>query len=134
MKRIPAIIGLLGALLALLAACGSKPGSPGGYTNVSPAELKAMLAAKDFLLVNVHTPYEGEIDPTDAFIPYEASPEQHVDQYPADKSARIVLYCRSGRMSTTVAEALVKAGYTDVYNLDGGMMAWEASGYPLTRK
>jgi rhodanese-related sulfurtransferase len=98
---------------------------------VGPDELAEMLAPKDFLFVNTHVPYEGEIDGTDAFIPYEGNGPQRLGDYPADKGAKIVLYCRSGRMSEIVAEELVAAGYTNVWNLAGGMVAWEAAGYEL---
>ena len=49
-------------------------------------------------------------------------------------TAKIVLYCRSGRMSAIVATELVAAGYTSVWNLEGGMLAWEKAGYALMRK
>lgn len=115
-------------------ACGAS-GSTGAvdgdkHTNVSPAVLSAMLAAKDFPLVNVHIPYEGEIRGTDLFIPYNAI-EQDLDELPADKRAKIALYCRTGRMSDMAARALVALGYTNVWNLDGGMIAWEEAGYQL---
>src|SRR4051812_41782172 len=46
--------------------------APGGaYTNLKPAELKAMLDHKDFLLVDVHTPHEGQLPQTDGRIPYD---------------------------------------------------------------
>lgn len=103
----------------------------GTYTHVTPAELKAMLQSKDFLFVNTHVPYEGEIEQTDSLIAFEENGPQRVSEYPADKSAKIVLYCRSGRMSTIVAKELVKAGYTNVWNLARGMMAWEKAGYKI---
>lgn len=106
----------------------------GAYTNLSPAELKAMLQSKDFVLVNTHIPYEGEIEQTDAFIAFEENGPQRLGEYPADKNAKIVLYCRSGRMSAIAAEELIMAGYTDVWNLDGGMIAWEKAGYNLNVK
>ncbi len=137
MKRLLMWVTLLMVAAGLLAACGSKQpagSAPDGYTNLTPSELNTMLANKDFLLVNVHVPYAGEIASTDAFIPFEASAQQRVSEYPADKSARIVLYCRSGSMSTTVAEALVAAGYTNVYELDGGMNGWKDAGYELINK
>ena len=107
---------------------------PGGsYTNVSAMQLKAMLDKKDFTFVNVHIPYEGEIAKTDAFVPYNEI-EKNLDKLPADKNTKIVLYCRSGRMSTLAAETLVRLGYTNVWNMEGGMIAWEALGLPLKTK
>ena len=102
----------------------------GSYTNITPKDLTTLLQAKDFALINVHIPYEGEIANTDAKIAYNEI-DKHLDQLPADKSARIVLYCRSGRMSTIAAQQLVKLGYTHIFNLEGGMIAWEQAGYAL---
>jgi rhodanese-related sulfurtransferase len=107
---------------------GSKVNVAGGsYTNVAPKQLEQMLAAKDFAFINVHIPYEGEIANTDAFIPYDKIAE-NVGKFPADKNARVVLYCRSGRMSAIAAEELIKRGYSNVWNLNGGMVAWEGAG------
>ena len=123
------ILFLLPATLFFLAGC--QAASPDkGFSDISVAELSTMLESKDFLFVNTHIPYEGEIAGTDAFIPYDEL-EQYADQLPADKDARIVLYCRSGRMSEIAATALVEQGYSNVYELDGGMIAWEEAGLPL---
>jgi len=139
-KLLPAALILIG----LMAACSGQSSTPaavstpvakvevegGSYTNVTPTQLSKMLKQKDFFFVNVHIPYEGEIDLTDAQIPYDQTTQQ-LRMYPADKNAKIVLYCRSGRMSSIAAKELVKAGYTNVWNLDGGMSAWEMQGLPL---
>jgi rhodanese-related sulfurtransferase len=138
LSRYAVTAGLLAAIL-LLAACGaardaSSPAttraSPAAYTDISPDDLAGMLEQKDFLLVNTHIPYAGEIEQTDLFLPYDQAAEL-VDQLPADKSAKIVVYCRSDRMSRIAVEEWAKAGYTNLYNLDGGFEAWEAAGYPL---
>jgi rhodanese-related sulfurtransferase len=105
----------------------------GSYTDVSAVGLAAMLENKDFPLINVHIPYEGEIERTDLFIPFDEI-EGNLDQLPADKDARLVVYCRSGSMSATSARTLVELGYTDVWNLDGGMIGWKQAGNSLVDK
>ena len=105
----------------------------GTYTDVTPKELQAMLGQKDFTFVNVHIPYEGEIAQTDVSIPYNEI-GSHLDKLPPDKNAKLVLYCRSGRMSTEASQTLVKQGYTNVFQLAGGMVAWENAGYPIVTK
>lgn len=106
----------------------------GSYQNTSPDELNTMLNDKDFVLINVHIPFAGNIAGTDLSIPYDQiSAAENLSQLPADKSAKIVLYCRSGRMSEIAAEELISLGYTEIWNLDGGMVAWEQAGYDLER-
>jgi rhodanese-related sulfurtransferase len=100
-----------------------------GYVDISVAQLAGMMEDKNFTLVNVHVPYEGEIPETDLFIPYDEI-QDHLDEFTAP-DAPIVLYCRSGGMSTMAAEELVEAGYTNVLELDGGFNAWEAGGHEL---
>lgn len=124
-------------LVLVLAACQSKPVTgetmtiaEGTYTRISPAELNTMLKAKDFVLVNVHIPFAGDIAGTDLSIPYNEM-DQNLLQLPAGKDARIVLYCRSGRMSQIAAETLVSLGYTNIWELQGGMVAWEQAGYEI---
>ena len=102
----------------------------GIYTDVSAAELQTMLVKKDFTFVNVHIPFEGDIANTDLSIAYNEI-EQNLGMLPAEKDAKIVLYCRSDRMSRIAAETLVDLGFTNVWNLDGGMVAWEQAGLPL---
>ncbi len=45
-----------------------------------------------------------------------------------DPQRRVVLLCRSGNRSGSAAEHLVAAGFVDVVNLDGGMLAIAAAG------
>lgn len=101
----------------------------GPFTRVSPGELNGMLEGGDLPLVNVHVPFQGDIPGTDLSIPYNEIP-QNLDRLPG-KDARIVLYCRSGSMSQQAARTLVELGYTDVWDLKGGMIAWEDAGYRL---
>jgi len=149
--RVPILL-IISVVVVTLVACGTSgqvatpisgsetlqtqqvPVEGGGtYTDVNAAGLATMLESKDFLLINVHIPYEGEIEGSDLFIPYNEI-EQNLDKLPTDKGAKLVLYCRSGGMGAIAARTLVKLGYSDVWNLDGGMIAWEEAGYPLVDK
>jgi rhodanese-related sulfurtransferase len=78
----------------------------------------------------VHVPNEGEIPGTEAKIAFDQV-MQRLDEFPAEMDAQVVLYCRSGGMSAIAARALVTAGYTNVFNLDGGFRAWIEAGYPF---
>jgi rhodanese-related sulfurtransferase len=125
--------------IVLLVGCQSKPVSGievsvagGSYKNVEPKELNSMLKNKDFVLINVHIPFAGDIATTDLSIPYNQI-EQNLAQLPAAKDAKIVLYCRSGHMSQIAAEKLVSLGYTNIWNLKGGMNDWEQAGFDLEK-
>jgi rhodanese-related sulfurtransferase len=138
MKTLVYLLFVLAA--SSLAACQPKP-APGEIVSVTggsdrsiPAnDLNSMLKNKDFMLINVHIPLAGNIAGTDRSIPYDQI-GQNLALLPGDKNARIVLYCRSGRMSAIAAEALVKLGYTDVWDLKGGTAAWEQAGLTLENK
>jgi len=127
--------------VVILVGCQSKPVTgesvtvAGGlYKNVSPNELNTMLKNKDFVFVNVHIPFAGDIANTDLSIPYDQiSAPGNLSQLPVDKNAEIVLYCRSGRMSAIAAEELVALGYTNIWNLTGGMVGWEQAGYNIEK-
>ena len=137
------LVGLV-ALALLVTACGKTQApakapdvkdltkNKAGYTDITAEQLAAMMENKDLMLVNVHIPYAGDIPQTDLSIPFDEI-EQNLDQLPS-KEVEIVLYCRSGSMSTSAAKTLADLGYTNVLELDGGMNAWAATGYELVRK
>jgi rhodanese-related sulfurtransferase len=148
MKKSLLIVILLASLA--LAACGGAPPAQapaaegqaigklvevpgaGSYTDITVPELQKMLENKDFLFVNTHVPFEGDIPGTDISIPYDQI-SQNLDKLPADKDAKIVLYCRSDRMSNIAAKELVKLGFTNIFQLDGGFIEWENQGLPINR-
>jgi len=94
---------------------------------LSAGRLKDTLSEKDFTLINVHTPYEGEIEKTDLFIPFDEIVANR-KLLPQDKSAKIVVYCRTGKMSKEALRTLKSLGYNNVQHLSGGWQAYEAVG------
>jgi phage shock protein E len=111
---------------------GAAPSSRPPSTLLEPADYAARTARPEAVVINVHVPYEGELEGTDAFIHFERIVGD--DRLPEDKSTEIFLYCRTGRMSLISAKALRADGYTNLYDLKGGMVAWEASGRSLVHR
>ena len=100
------------------------------WQDISAEQLAAMLKSKDFLLVDVHIPEQPHIPGTDKFIPFNQIKDR-IEELPSERDAKIVLYCRSGSMSRRAAQDLIEMGYTQVYNLDGGVREWVQKGFPL---
>lgn len=125
-------VALVAVGLLLAGGCallGATSHEDEGYTVITVEQLAAMLDDKDFVMVNVHVPYEGEIPQTDLFLPFDEIAD-YTGELPG-KEETIVLYCRTDPMSTAAARTLVSLGYTEVLELRGGMRAWSAAGYEL---
>ena len=109
---------------------GKEVAVPGGeYTDISVSDLQQMLEKKDFTFVNVHIPFEGDIPNTNLSIAYNEI-DQYLDELPAEKDAKIVLYCRSDRMSGIASETLVGLGYTDLLTLTAAWSPGKKPDYP----
>jgi len=50
------------------------------------------------------------------------------------KAGPIIVNCRSGHRSSQACSILRKNGFEQVYNLKGGIMAWQAANLPLSKK
>ena len=91
-----------------------------GVKLVNPTEFSELIKKGDGFLVDVHIPEQTHIPGTDAFIPYNEV-LSYTDQLPKDKNTPILVYCRSGSMSKTASQEIANLGYTNVYDLDGGI-------------
>src|SRR3989344_6167045 len=128
MKIILSIMFLI--CLLILTACVQQA----SITTIEPAKAKELLDNKAELglfVLNVHTPYQGKLDKTDAIIEDWQSIAQHKNQLPQDKNEPILVYCRSGRMSESAAQQLKDLGYKTIYDLKGGMRAWNTAGLDI---
>jgi phage shock protein E len=99
---------------------------------ISPNEYQTKFADGDieYYLLDVRTVDEfnsGHIEGADN-IAVEVL-DQYLSRLPTDRP--IVLYCRTDNRSGQAAQILANAGFTDVYDIDGGIVEWTAQGFPL---
>lgn len=91
-----------------------------------------MGANPDHTLLDVRTPNEtakGKIQDALEIDFRQAGFLDLVNQLPKDKP--VFVYCRSGNRSGQAMAKMVKLGFTEVYNLKGGILAWEDAGRPV---
>lgn len=134
MKRSPFPIWLVPVLaaIALLAVfliwrSGSTPQSD-SPRSVSAVEA-SQLVEQGAMLIDVREPNEWQSfhAPNATLIPL-GELSSHVSSLPKDRP--IVVVCHSGNRSRQAQNTLLKAGFTDVINLSGGMVSWQQSGLP----
>ncbi len=56
--------------------------------------------------------------------------EKRLPELAQYKNSPIITQCRSGKRSLQAAKALKSAGFSEVYNMDGGLNAWQKAGLP----
>jgi rhodanese-related sulfurtransferase len=104
---------------------------------ITPAELAELRRqGRPIELIDVRTPAEyqevraesARLVPLDVLDPMAvlASRSGSADQ-------PLYLICRSGARSRVAAERFIAVGYTNVVNVEGGTIAWERTGLPVTR-
>ena len=96
-------------------------------TNISVAKLKERMAGNEPLnLLDVREPEERlEFNIGGIFIPLGQVMTMQTDEIENLKNEEIICYCRSGKRSMQAAMMLETFGFTNVVNLDGGMIAWQ---------
>ena len=91
---------------------------------VTPTELKSIMDNKeDFQLIDVREEHEVDIASIGGELIPMGDVIDNVDKISKEK--KVIIYCRSGNRSGAVAQALeTHHGFTNVYNLKGGILQW----------
>ena len=117
------ILILLLIVLAGFYFLSPKTNGNAGYKNISTQEAKNLYQQDGYILLDVRTPAEisersiaGSLN-----IPLQEI-EQRLSEIPRDK--KLLVICRSGNRSRQAIQILARHGYTDLYNVDGGILAW----------
>jgi glyoxylase-like metal-dependent hydrolase (beta-lactamase superfamily II)/rhodanese-related sulfurtransferase len=104
---------------------------------LSAQEIAAKLREGDRpLVLDVREPEEfvGELGHVEGalLVPLDAL-ERRLPKLAGYVDRPVVLACRAGARSATAAAILRRAGFRNVMNLRGGMLAWKAAGFPVQR-
>lgn len=124
-------------LVLLLWGCAPKAGKPVSpvlapivIQNITPQEVKQKLdMGAEFILLDVRTDEEyadGHLEGA-TLIPHDRLQERYQE---LDAGKEIIVYCRSGYRSSLATNMLRKLGFTNIKNMDGGIMAWP---YPVVK-
>ena len=98
----------------LLTACGTK------YETID-SNVAMTLIEQEAVVIDVRTADEYNEGHIDGSINI---PVDNISSIEYDKDSVIIVYCASGMRSSNAAKILIDLGYTNVYNLDGGLINW----------
>lgn len=92
----------------------------------------AMNKAEAYYLLDTRTGIERSLSaiPASFHLDY-FSPLMAYKTKEMDRAIPVFVYCRSGHRAATVAEKLRNLGFQKIYNLEGGMTAWQKAGFPI---
>jgi molybdopterin/thiamine biosynthesis adenylyltransferase/rhodanese-related sulfurtransferase len=99
---------------------------------IEPFEAAAEIEGGDVVLIDTREPHEYQEAHVEGgkLVPPGLLGEEIAAAAP-DKSARTILYCRSGNRSYKAAEQMKALGYEDVASVAGGILAWQEQGLPV---
>ena len=103
-----------------------------GIRAISPAQAVALVNDQDAVFLDVREPAEvagGRISEAD-HIPV-SSLSKRMNELEKLKDRPLIIYCRSGSRSMSACRQLSKAGFASIYNLAGGITAWQNADLPI---
>ncbi len=115
-------------MLVLLVSCSEQV----TYTDVTVEKAKEMIDQQAVVVLDVRTveEYNSGHLPDSLLIPLPELESRLDELNPAD---RILVYCRSGVRGAKAAGILNDNGFTHIYNMEGGIIEWQAHGFPVTQ-
>jgi rhodanese-related sulfurtransferase len=129
------VLLLVSALALFVSACGGAAATATGSVDlVAPSAAADVIsdAPTGLVVLDIRTPQEfnaGALPDAVNIDFYEADFRNRLANL--DKDVPYVMYCNSGNRSATAADLMEELGFTEVYEIDGGIQAWAQSGGAL---
>lgn len=121
--------GIIAILTLTLLSCSNKS----GYKDLTVSDFKKGLT-EEVTLLDVRTQAEwnsGVIEGAVLINVFDSDFNKKIGDL--DKSKPVYVYCKSGGRSSRAANSLSSNGFTNVYNLIGGITAWKKSGHKVVK-
>jgi rhodanese-related sulfurtransferase len=121
------IVALIASAL-LIAGCSSSSSA----TDLSVTEFSSKIAESGVVTLDVRTPgefAEGYIEGARLIDFQSGNFENEIATL--DKNATYAVYCRSGNRSGQAVKVMKDAGFSNVFNMNGGVIDWANAGLPL---
>jgi rhodanese-related sulfurtransferase len=99
------------------------------YQNIHVPEFKQLMSQPDHVILDVRTPgelSEGQIPGHVMINMHDADFRERIAEL--DQSKAYLVYCRSGGRSAQTCHLMATMGFDRLYNLVGGIGAWNAEG------
>jgi len=102
------------------------------YLDIPVSEAKIKVDSGEYFILDVRTreEYDAGHIAGSVLIPNEVLLNR-LDEVPSDKP--ILVYCRTARRSAISSQDLINNGFSEVYNMEGGIAAWQNAGYPVEK-
>lgn len=128
MKKVLLVLLSMVSASLFLTACSSGSAAE----KVSPKEFSEVISDSSIVILDVRTPAEfaeGHISGAINIDFQSGNFEQEIQNL--DKTKTYAVYCRSGNRSGQAVKVMADAGFTNMYDMDGGTVDWVAAGGQL---
>lgn len=102
--------------------------------NISPRKAFELISKKGVILLDTRTLEEyQEVHIKNSILIDLTNPRFINEIKKLDKNKTYLLYCHTGGRSAYVTNLMLQLGFKNVFNIEGGILAWENSGFPVNK-
>ena len=131
MKKALALAVAAIASVGLLSGCS---GSNEAIKKVDPVAFSEAVNQPGVIILDVRTPEEFNAGHIANAININLEGSDFASEVSKlDMNATVAVYCRSGNRSGVATEQMAELGFVDMYDMQGGILDWEAAGGPVVQ-
>ena len=131
MKKVTTLTVAAISAIAMLTGCSS---TNEAIKKVDPVKFSEVIAQPGVIILDVRTPEEFNAGHIANAININLEGSDFSSEVSKlDKNDTVAVYCRSGNRSGVATDQMAEIGFTDMYDMQGGIVDWEAAGGPVVK-